>query len=202
MRRGFTLIELLVVIVIIAILTSIITIAVNKALVASRGSSTETFLRTVEGACASYKARWGDYPPSTVAELGGGASNDVNNGGEALVAGLSSRKKGGILFQPSEEHYVNSDADSVSKNPNDWFFGDNQLREYADFFGNSIGYLHNRDYAKPKASVTKIKVHKEAPEAAMTPVQSPQTKAFSNPDRFQLLSAGPDGKAATQDDIR
>ncbi len=201
-NTAFTLIELLVVIVIIAILTSLVTIAINAALTSGKASSSEAMLRQIEGALASYKTRWGDYPPSSIDELGGRSSNDVNSGAEALVAALSSRRRGGILYQPAEEHFGNADDDKASTNVTEWFFGDNALREYRDYFGFTIVYLHHRDYARPKASVTKYKFVSGGEEQKIAPDQSPATKTFVNPDRFQVRSAGKDGKPGTGDDIR
>jgi prepilin-type N-terminal cleavage/methylation domain-containing protein len=202
--RGFSLVELLVVIVIIAILTSLVTIAINAALNSSKASSSEAMIQQIHGALASYRTRWGDYPPSSLDELGGRAPNEVNNGAEALVAARSSRKRGGILYQPpSEENFGNADEDKASANVTDWFFGgDHALREYRDFFGFTILYLHHRDYARPKASITKYKFAPGVEEVKIAPEQSPATKTFVNPDRFQIRSPGKDGKPGTGDDIR
>jgi prepilin-type N-terminal cleavage/methylation domain-containing protein len=199
---GFTLIELLVVIVIIAILTSLVTVGVNAALNSSRHSSSEAMLGTIAGALETYRTRWGDYPPTSIDEIGGRSPNDLNTGGEALVACLSSTRKGGIVYQPSEEHYGNVDKDKASTNVTGWFFGDNELREFRDFFGNVITYVHGKDYAKPKSGVLKYKFADGGPEYTIAPEQSPVTKAFLNPGKFQLRTPGRDGKPGTGDDIR
>lgn len=200
---GFTLLELLVVIVILSILAALATVGVNAALSASRTNSTEAMIGTISGALASYRTRWGDYPPSSVDALGGRAPNDVNNGIEALVACLSSRKRGGVLYQPpGDEMFGNADGDKVAANLTDWYFGDNQLREYRDFFGYTLIYLHHRDYARPKAELLKYRFTGDGEILTVAPEQSPATKTFVNPDRFQLRSVGDDGKPGTPDDIR
>jgi prepilin-type N-terminal cleavage/methylation domain-containing protein len=200
-RSGFTLVELLVVICIIGILVALTTVGIVKAMDSARTSSTQTMLDSISGALAQYAQRWGDYPPSSIDELGVRAPNDVNNGVEALVACLSSDLRGGILFK-NEDHLSNVDNDSVGKNVTHWYFGDNQLHEWIDEFGNVIIYMHHKDFAKPKASMKTYRFSKDGEQMTVTPEQNPATKTYSNPDKYQLRSVGKDGKPGTQDDIR
>ena len=202
---GFTLIEMLVVICIIAILTGLVTAGIHSALVSSRTSSSEVMLQNISGALSTYQTQWGDYPPSTVAELGGRPPNGVCNGIEALVACLASKKRSGPLYQPpADEQYTNvdGDQDAATAKATDWFFGDSQLREYSDFFGFTLIYLHHKDYAKPRAEVVTYRFSTGGEEFKVLPEKSPATKAFVNPGRFQLRSPGRDGKPDTGDDVR
>ncbi|HLY10931.1 MAG TPA: prepilin-type N-terminal cleavage/methylation domain-containing protein [Planctomycetota bacterium] len=198
---GFTLIELLVVICIIGILVALTTVGIVKAMDSARTSSTQTMLDSISSALAQYAQRWGDYPPTTIDELGGRAPNDINNGIEALVACLSSDLRGGILFK-NEDHLTNVDGDSASKNVTHWYFGDNQLREWVDDFGNVLIYMHHKDFAKPKASMKQYRFAVGGEDYTVLPEQNPATKTYNNPDKFQLRSVGKDGKPGTQDDIR
>jgi prepilin-type N-terminal cleavage/methylation domain-containing protein len=198
---GFTLIELLIVIVIIGILVALTTVGIVKAMESARTSSTQTSLDSISGALAQYAQRWGDYPPTTIDDLGARAPNDLNNGVEALVACLSSDLRGGILFK-NEDHLVNVDGDSAGKNVTHWYFGDNQLREWVDEFSNVLIYMHHKDFARPKASMKQYKFSADTEAFTVNPEQNPATKTFSNPDRFQLRSVGRDGKPGTADDIR
>ena len=200
--RGFTLIELLVVICIIAVLTGLVTVAVVAAMRTSKVSATQQFLNQIEAGLASYQVKWGDYPPTSIDDLGGRAPNDVNQGAESLVACLSSTKKGGPFFHPQEEHFANVDGDRESKNVTGWYFGDNELREYVDFFGNVILYIHGKDFARPKAGTMKYRFYKEGTDVTVAAEMSPATKAYVNAGRFQLRSVGPDGLYGTPDDIR
>lgn len=201
--RGFTLVELLVVIVIIAILAGLVTIGVSAAMVSARVSATEAFLQGLSGSCNQYAQRWGDFPPSTIDDLGGRAPNDVNNGIEALVACLASERRGGRLISADEEQYSNSDGDAASSNVTGWFFGDSKLREITDKFGNVVTYLHHRDFAKPRPQVLKYKIFLEGGETVpIAPEKSAATSTWVGAGRFQLRSAGRDGKIGTADDIR
>jgi prepilin-type N-terminal cleavage/methylation domain-containing protein len=200
--RGFTLIELLVVICILAILTSLVTVAISMALKSSKIQSTQAMLGTIQGALATYQSRWGDYPPSSISELGVHAPNDTNNGIEALVACLSSKRGGGILYQCPEDLLGNADHDRASKNVTDWYFGDTELREYRDFFGNTLIYFHHKDYQRPPSGVTKYVLQDQASPVTITPEKSAATSTFVNPGKFQIWSVGPDGKPGTSDDIR
>jgi prepilin-type N-terminal cleavage/methylation domain-containing protein len=201
-RAGFTLIELLVVICIIAVLTGLVTIAVTAAIKTSKINATQSFLGQIEAALAQYQVRWGDYPPSSIEELGGHAQNDINQGAEALVAALSSKKRGSVLFQPNEEQYHNADGDRADRNVTDWFFGDTELREYRDFFGYTIIYIHGKDFARPRPGILKYRFYPGGPDVVVSPEKSAATNTWVNAGRFQLRSIGPDGKFGTADDIR
>lgn len=200
---GFTLIELLVVICIIAILAALTAVGVVKALDTSRTSSTQAMLDSIAGALAQYQTRWGDYPPTSVDELGIKAPNEINNGIESLVACLSSQKRGGVLFH-ADDQIANVDGDSAggAQKTMNWIFGDDQLREWVDNFGNTIIYMHHKDYGKPRASMTTYRFTKDGEDVKIKPEENPATKTFTSPDRFQLRSVGRDGKVGTSDDIR
>lgn len=202
-RNGFTLVELLIVICIIGILVALTTVGIVKAMDSSRASTTQTMLDSISGALAQYQTRWGDYPPTTVDELGIRAPNDVNNGVEALVACLSSEKRGGALFR-AEDQLTNVDGDSASggKKALNWWYGDDQLREWVDNFGNTLWYMHGKDFARPKSSMTLVRLAKDVEEAKILPEQNPATKTFYGAGRFQIRSVGRDGKPGTADDIR
>ena len=64
LRRGFTLTELLVVIAIIAILASLGTVAVMRALATARATAIKTELDQIDAAMKRYKETYGSYPPT------------------------------------------------------------------------------------------------------------------------------------------
>jgi len=207
-RAGFTLVELLVVICIIGILVALTTVGIVKALDASKSNATQAMLDNISGALSSYATRWGDYPPSHPDEVGLRAPNDTNNGIETLVACLSSEKKGGALFR-AEDQLTNVDNDTVANagKTMNWIFGtkenpDNQLHEWMDLFGFTIFYMHGKDFAKPRKSLTGMMLQAGAETVTVGPEQNPATKTFYGAGRFQLRSVGRDGKPGTGDDIR
>ncbi len=67
LRRGFTLTELLVVIAIIAILASLGTVAVMRALGTARATAIKTELDQIDAAMKRYKETYGSYPPCNLA---------------------------------------------------------------------------------------------------------------------------------------
>ncbi len=202
-RSGFTLIELLVVICIIGILTGLVTVGITAALNSSKANSSELMLQGISAALATYQTRWGDYPPTSLKDIGGTGLNDTNNGVEALVACLASTRRGPKLYDPPAlEQYVNTDGDKASNNITGWYFGENNLLEYSDFFGNLIVYMHHRDYKNPRAGMSEYILGEGAEKVKVGPEQSPQTKTFVSPDKYQLRSVGRDGKPGTGDDIR
>lgn len=62
-RRGFTLTELLVVIAIIAVLASLVSVGVMRALDTARQTRIATELNMLDTALKAYKDKFGDYPP-------------------------------------------------------------------------------------------------------------------------------------------
>lgn len=204
-RGGFTLIELLVVIVILAILASLVAVASSVAITNGRIAKTETFLKGLAFACDTYAARWGDFPPSTIDDLGGRAPNASNNGIEALVACLASEKKGPRLLAAEGLNFANTDDDAATeefRKSMGWFFGDAKLREVTDPFGFVVTYLHRRDFDKPRAGLLPYRFSADGPLLPIAPEHDPSTNAWVGAGRFQLRSVGPDGLPGTSDDIQ
>jgi type II secretory pathway pseudopilin PulG len=191
--------------VIIGILAGLAVIGVNGAIMSSKTNATEMMIGTLQGSIRQYQVRWGDFPPSSLADMGVKGTNDLNNGIEALVACLSSKRGGGVLYQPgNEEQYVNTDDDSLKEkqSPNDWFFGDTKLRELCDFFGRTLTYVHHKDYSKPNPAILKYKFYTDSEPFTISVEQSAATKTFANPTTGQIRSTGADGKWGTPDDVK
>ncbi|MBI4563830.1 MAG: hypothetical protein HY716_03945 [Planctomycetes bacterium] len=191
--------ELLVVLVILGILASLTTLGINAAINSATKNRTEALVLQLSAQLDVYRLRWGDFPPSTLAELGTAPPNAVNNGIEALTACLASRRKGGQLLDHVE--FSNTDADVISINATDWFFGDNQLREVADSYGFPLVYLHHKDYVRTPVSMRTYLFSGENEQEQIEAVKDPATQAYFNPDKFQILSVGKDGKWGTDDDL-
>jgi prepilin-type N-terminal cleavage/methylation domain-containing protein len=201
--RGFTLLELLIVIVIISILSSILLYGIHAAIVAARESSSEGMVKAMSGALGSYKSQYGAFPPTSLDRFRVRLPNETNNGIEALVACVSTKNKGGPFYQPPDENlYSNADKDKADRNVTNWFFGDNELREISDNFGNCLFYIHHVDYESPKKEHLAYLPYEGAKKSAGKVFQSKKTKTYSNPGKYQLISPGRDEKFGTPDDIR
>ena len=201
-KNGFTLIEMLVVIVIIGILAGITLIGVNAAINTGKISATEAMLGQMSAQIKAYANKWGDYPPTTLTEIGGKSTNEFNGGIEALTACISSKEMGGPMFQPDKSDlYSNTDEDKADKNITNWYFGDNALREITDYFGRPLAYFHFKDYAKPSGPMTRYKMAVKGAEGRVKPEMDGATKNYYNSDKFQLISPGKDGVFGTSDDI-
>lgn len=202
-RAGFTLVEMLVVIIIIAILAGMTLVGVNAAMRSSKISGTQTMLDQIKVSIEQYNVQWGDIPPTNFAEISPAKVNDINNGIETMTACLSSQEKGGPRFKlDKSDLYCNIDGDKLLANPNNWYFGTNELFEIGDYFGRPLVYFHFKDYAKPSSLIVSYRFIAGAALERAKPMMDPTTKAYVNADKFQVFSTGPDGKPGTADDIR
>lgn len=202
-RRGFTLVEILVVICILGILMALLV----PTLVGAKGRAIVTQCKAeisqLKSSLETYNSKFGDYPPSSPAALGASlAPDDVNQGNEAMVACLATRKGSGPFFTFPENRLQNRDNDSTPKNLTDWIFGDNQLFEFEDNWGNPYVYMHSRDYERP-TGINRVLTQHGTEAFEVTPMRSEKTKSFINPVSFQIWSLGPDHESQNglEDDV-
>jgi prepilin-type N-terminal cleavage/methylation domain-containing protein len=66
MASGFTLVELLVVIVVLAILAALLLPAINAAVKTAKVAAVSSEINSLASALASFKSKYGDYPPSRI----------------------------------------------------------------------------------------------------------------------------------------
>jgi prepilin-type N-terminal cleavage/methylation domain-containing protein len=198
-RAGFSLIEILAVIVIIGILMAVLLPRLLGAAQTSKEQLTRSFLQQLGGAIDDYERdrAFGDFPPSTWPETWGTAPNTTNVGAEALVQALWSNQWGGTVL--SDQYFTNSDEDeskkALGKLPTPKLF------ELRDEWDNPIAYIHRRDYQRQHPYVSLDTESSEPIEGLVTGVLNPETKAFYNPNKYQLISAGADGRFGTEDDL-
>jgi prepilin-type N-terminal cleavage/methylation domain-containing protein len=200
-RAGFTLIEILAVILILGILATILLTQLGGAEEAVRVQTTAQRLAKVEAAIEHYAREFGGYPPSSFQGDQEVANDGTNVGCEALVVALWSRKwdAGGLLGEVVDA-LVNTDEDSSPKPQTD--FGNRALLEIPDDWGNPIAYIERTDYGvtgRPYLTYdgeTGVEL-----ESAPVAFKNSRTGLFYQAQKFQLVSAGPDGEFGTEDDI-
>ena len=198
---GFTLIEILAVLVILGILTTVLITQLVGGREAADIEATRRLLARLEAAVDHYEREFGDFPPSIFdAELGV-ANDGTNTGAEALVVALWSKgwEAGGLLPDLAET-LVNVDGDRSNGSLTD--FGTRDLFEIADAWENPIAYLHRRDYEKKSHEYLSFDPSSgEELRTFVRAFKNPVTKRFVGATRYQLISAGPDGRFDTEDDV-
>lgn len=196
-RAGFTLLEMLAVIVILGILM----IVLLPRLLGTQKTAQEQLVRAslvqIGAAIDEYEHKFGDYPSSTWVDAWGTVPNSTNVGAECLVQSLWSNQWGGTSL--SEDGFVNLDEDESKKALSRLPTG--KLFELKDAWDNPIAYIHRRDYGKQHAYVTRDGETGELVDNTVTAATNPTTKSPRNPNKFQLVSAGVDGRFGTDDDL-
>ncbi len=99
--RGFTLVELLAVILILAVLIALLLPALNGAMKTARNAAVGGEIDQLAQALASFKAQYGDYPPSRIYLAENGDYTVVTNNASLSIAGASQDITLGQLAQRS-----------------------------------------------------------------------------------------------------
>ena len=99
--RGFTMVELLAVILILAILIALLLPALNGALKTARNAAVGGEIDQLAQALASFKAQYGDYPPSRIYLAENGDYTVVTSNASLSIAGVSQDITLGQLAQRS-----------------------------------------------------------------------------------------------------
>lgn len=194
---GFTLLEMLAVIVILGILMIVLLPRLLGTSKTAKEQLERAHLVQLGAAIDEYEHKFGDYPPSTWVEAWGTMPNATNVGAECLVQSLWSNQWGGTSL--GEDGFVNLDEDETKKPVSRLPSG--KLFELEDQWENPIAYTHRRDYGKPQAYVTRDNETGELVDANVTAAINPTTKGPRNANKYQLVSAGADGRFGTDDDL-
>jgi prepilin-type N-terminal cleavage/methylation domain-containing protein len=196
-RAGFSLMELLVAIAVIVVLVGLSIPAISAVRRRSQVKECNAFLELIKLKVMSYADEFGDFPPSDARRAGLPRGNGQNDGAEVLLRCMTTTRKGGPFFEFKDEQLGNLDDDRLTndQNPTSSTFATRELYEVLDGWGNPLGYLHNADYDKG------ITVQLLSGQGFVAAAKSDKTGQFLGLTTFQLWSAGPDGLAATEDDI-
>lgn len=198
---GFTLIELLAVLLILTILVAVLVINLRDVQGATEVQVTKQLLTKVGAAIDNYANENGGAPPSSF-QAGQEVGNDGTNVGiEALIVTLFSKKfEAGGLLNDVRDQLINSDGDRSTKQLTD--FDSRELLEIADQWNNPIAYIERSDYgASNRAYLTTDTETQEQVRSVPVAYKNPTTGQYYAAQGFQLLSAGPDGRFGTEDDI-
>lgn len=198
---GFTLIEILAVLAILGILTVLLLTNATSARDAADVEATRQLLARIETAIDHYERERGDYPPSSFGSEQGVANDGTNTGVEALVVALwSDGWDAGGLLDDVADRLENGDDDRSPTVLSD--FETRALLEIVDAWGNPIAYLHRRDYERrDRPYLTFDPSTGEELTTYPAAFQNSATGRFYRATSYQLVSAGPDGRFDTEDDV-
>ncbi|MFT5284659.1 MAG: prepilin-type N-terminal cleavage/methylation domain-containing protein [Planctomycetota bacterium] len=196
-RAGFTLIEMIAVLLILTVLVGIFVSQIGGAQELVESKIARAQLEQIAVAAAEYEVEEGDYPASHFDQNMGAAPNAINLGIERLVLALWSDGFDGCGLSPDD--LDNLDGDRSAKALSDLPTSD--LFEMVDPWGNPIAYFHHTDYEREDLYQTFDALTGERVDGKVRALRNSKTKLFFEHRRFQLISAGPDGLFATEDDI-
>lgn len=188
-HRAWTLIELLVVISIILLLAGIAFPVAMKVRRQALRTKAATLIQTIKMQLVLYEGDYGDYPPSSLSELGV-ETNGRNDGIESLVTCLSTTRRRGPYVEFDTAELENRDGDR-RKNFNRSYIVTDEAYELVDPWGNPYFYLHHRDFAEPGRAASYVLADGTTVEIA--PEKDPKTGSFPSVGAYLLWSAGPDG---------
>lgn len=198
-RAGFSLIELLAVIIIVALLFAFLIPNLLSSKDAVNSKMTRTWLEQVSAEITAYSNEKGDFPPSTFPAKLDPKPSKTNMGVESLLIALMPADGTYLAGGDYDDRLGNTDGDD-SKKPHTRF-ASSEVFELCDHWGNPIVYLHRRDYERGGTYLTYSEELTDWVEEKVTAAINPTTGSPFRQGKFQLLSAGPDGRFGTADDI-
>jgi prepilin-type N-terminal cleavage/methylation domain-containing protein len=199
-NAGFTLIEILAVIAILGLLMSLAIYNFGKHRTFGQVAATGARILTLANEIQKYATSHGGQPFDRLAKINVQSNNQINEGVEALFAGLQNKDNpdGSIL---DEQWLCNTDNDVTSTAFHRIAGFKNELFEICDIWGNPFAYFHYTNYGSSQTVRMAAVAEGEDADQVVTPWQSKKTGTFANPDSYQIISAGPDKIFGTIDDV-
>jgi len=200
-RAGFTLIEVLAVLLILSILVAVLVVNLRDSEGAAKIQIARQQLTKLEAAVKHYENEFGAAPASSFQPAQEVANDGLNVGIEALVVALWSKKyEAGGLLPDVRDALANTDADRSPKQLTD--FDSRDLLEIVDPWHNPIAYIERTDYPVTNRRYRTVEAESgEEIESAPVAFKNATTGQYYSAQGFQLISAGPDGRFGTDDDI-
>ena len=199
---GFTLIELLVVIALLSVLAVVLLPAIAGARQQGDRVETQARMQHLAQAVEGYQRlkNRGYYPPDNFSNPADpevkvkGSPDETNAGIESALLFLHQRAEGLKVFDDKEDWLRNTDDDSnVADIP---LLQRKAKVEVVDAWGTPLAYFTSQSYGR----VQKVKL--ESGEVVdVSAWKNPNSSGYLAPRGFQIISAGPDLKFNTSDDI-
>ncbi|GIW71028.1 MAG: hypothetical protein KatS3mg102_0570 [Planctomycetota bacterium] len=192
-RSGFTLIEILVAVAVLALLIGLAIPALNASRRRGQVHACQATIERLKLAVERYAAAFGDFPPSSLGELGIPRTNGVNEGIESLLRALTTAGRGGPFLEPSAEELANTDGDAIAAtadDPTGSVLGSRELLELVDPWGNPFIYFHHRDYRGGRG-IEDYAIGGRQQRCRPRPEET--TGSYPALTSFMIWSAGPNG---------
>ncbi|MEZ5978142.1 MAG: prepilin-type N-terminal cleavage/methylation domain-containing protein [Planctomycetota bacterium] len=196
-RAGFTLVELLAVMLILGLLLAILVPNLLTSQEATQINATRSKLALLASTIDAYEHEKGSYPPSHYRTEWGVAPNELNVGVECLVLSLWSNNwdAGG---QISADELQNTDGDRSAGTLSD--LGTSELMEFVDPWGQPIAYFESGDYGTDQRYLC-LDENNQITEQIVRARKNERIGRYLAHGKYQLVSAGPDGRFGTDDDV-
>jgi prepilin-type N-terminal cleavage/methylation domain-containing protein len=198
-RAGFTLVEMLAVLMILLILSFFLVPQLTGASKSVQIGAAQTRIDLLDARITDFENEKGDFPRSTFPRDLDPKPSKANMGAEMLVISLWGAKDAWQAPEVDVEWLGNSDRDNTGTSLTSFTKAD--AFEIVDPWDNPIAYIHNRDYDEVFHYVTIDEDGNQVDDDQVAAAVSATTGDPLNRRGFQLISAGPDGRFGTPDDL-